>query len=566
MSIDEIKPVRTGAVAAPVTAATSETLEDYTLRFAPSTYRRWRPAVVATTALGGIAYLADFAIGGSIGLTYGTTNALISILVGVIVIFVTGLPLAYYGARFNTDLDLISRGAGFGYYGSVLTNVIFATFTFIFFALEGSIMAQGLLLGLGIPLWLGYLICTLLIIPIVIYGMSALSTMQIWTTPLWLILMVGPFVYLVIADPSSVGRWMAYAGSEGGTGVSLTAIGLGAGIALSLMAQIGEQVDYLRFMPAKTEENKRAWWTAVIAAGPGWVLLGGLKQAAGTFLAVYIVAEIGAGAAVEPVQQFSATFTKIVPGWAAIALAVILVVISQVKINSTNAYSGSLAWTNSFTRVTKRYPRRIVFVFVNLAFALTLMEANMFASLNALLGFYANCAIAWITTVAADIVINKYLLGISPKEPEFRRAYLYAFNPVGVGSFLLATGVSWAAYFEAFGSGAKSFSPLIALVIALVATPVIALATKGKYYLRRPDLQPEARFTPDGTPTTTTLDCAVCGLTYQRPDMVDCSFHQARLCSLCCTTEKNCKTVCHDSPTFLGLPASNASEPFRSGG
>jgi hypothetical protein len=36
---------------------------------------------------------------------------------------------------------------------------------FIFFALEGSIMAQGLLLGLGIPLRLGYLICTLLIIP-----------------------------------------------------------------------------------------------------------------------------------------------------------------------------------------------------------------------------------------------------------------------------------------------------------------------------------------------------------------------------------------------------------------
>src|SRR5258706_8039576 len=131
MSIDEVETISTTDTPA-VTAATNETLEDYTLRYAPSSYRRWRPAVVATTALGGIAYLADFAIGGSIGLTYGTGNALISILVGVVIIFVTGLPLAYYGARFNTDLDLISRGAGFGYYGSVLTNVIFATFTFIF--------------------------------------------------------------------------------------------------------------------------------------------------------------------------------------------------------------------------------------------------------------------------------------------------------------------------------------------------------------------------------------------------------------------------------------------------
>ncbi len=38
-------------------------------------------------------------------------------------------------------------------------------------------------------------------------------------------------------------------------------------------------------------------------------------------------------------------------------LAVALVVISQIKINVTNAYSGSLAWTNSFTRVTKHLPR-----------------------------------------------------------------------------------------------------------------------------------------------------------------------------------------------------------------
>ncbi|WP_225920558.1 purine-cytosine permease family protein [Pseudonocardia oceani] len=551
MSIEETTVTTTGA--APPTAATNETLEDYTLRYAPSTYRKWTPGVVATTALGGIAYLADFAIGGSIGLTYGTGNALIAILVGVVVIFTTGLPLAYYGARYNIDLDLVSRGSGFGYYGSVLTNVIFATFTFIFFALEGSIMAQGLLLGLGIPLWLGYLLSTLIIIPIVIFGMSALSTMQVWTTPLWLVLMVGPFVYLVIADPASVGTWLAYEGSEGG-GISLTAIGLGAGVALSLMAQIGEQVDYLRFMPAKTEANKRAWWTAVVAAGPGWVLLGGLKQAAGAFLAVYIVGQLGEVAAVEPVQQFNATFSEIVPGWLAVLLAVVLVVISQIKINATNAYSGSLAWTNSFTRVTKRYPRRIVFVFVNLAFALVLMEANMFASLNYLLGFYANCAIAWVTTVAADIAINKYLLGISPKEPEFRRAYLYAVNPVGVGSFLVATGVSFAAFFGAFGDGARAWSPFLALGLAIVLTPLLAVATKGKYYLKRPDLQPEPRFTADGTPATTTLDCAVCGLTYERPDMVDCSFHSARLCSLCCTTDKACGTVCQESTTFLGLP------------
>ena len=60
------------------------------------------------------------------------------------------LALAITAARYNIDLDLITRSAGFGYFGSVITSIIFAGFTFIFFALEGSIMAQGLLVGLGI--------------------------------------------------------------------------------------------------------------------------------------------------------------------------------------------------------------------------------------------------------------------------------------------------------------------------------------------------------------------------------------------------------------------------------
>ncbi|EUA92094.1 sensor domain protein [Mycobacterium ulcerans str. Harvey] len=121
---------------AEITAA-KKTLEDYTLRFAPRSYRRWSPAVVGISALGGIAYLADFAIGANIGITWGTTNALWGIAIFAAVVFTTGLPLAYYAARYNIDLDLITRGSGFGYYGSVVTNVIFATFTFIFFALEG---------------------------------------------------------------------------------------------------------------------------------------------------------------------------------------------------------------------------------------------------------------------------------------------------------------------------------------------------------------------------------------------------------------------------------------------
>ncbi len=521
--------------------ATKETLEDYTLRFAPRHYRRWSPGVVAISALGGIAYLADFAIGANIGIAYGTTNALWGIAVFAVVIFLTGFPVAYYAARYNIDLDLITRGSGFGYYGSVVTNIIFATFTFIFFALEGSIMAQGLLLGLGVPLWAGYAVSTIIIFPLVIYGMKVLSKLQLWTTPLWLLLMVIPFAYLLITHPESVETFFAYQGEQGNGQPSLGSVMLAAGVCLSLIAQIAEQIDYLRFMPPRTPENKRRWWAAMILAGPGWVIFGAAKQVIGLFLAVYIIAAFAGGAetANQPVYQFLEIYRDMMPAWLAVALAVILVVISQIKINVTNAYSGSLAWTNSFTRITKHYPGRIVFLAVNLLIALVLMEANMFDFLNTILGFYANCGMAWVVTVASDITFNKYLLKISPLKPEFRRGMLYAINPVGFGSMLIAAGVSILAFFGALGPAIQPFSPLVAIGLALVLPPILALATKGRYYLRRTDDGIDLpMYDEHGNPSDHVLTCHACRQEYERPDMTACQTHDAVVCSLCLSTDK----------------------------
>lgn len=545
--------------APPTDTATRETLEDYTLRFAPRSYRKWSTGVVATSALGGIAYLADFAIGANIGISYGTTNALWGIAIFAVVVILTGIPVAYYAARYNLDLDLITRGSGFGYYGSVVTNVIFATFTFIFFALEGAIMAQGLELGLGIPLWLGYALSTVVIFPLVIYGMKALSTLQVWTTPLWLVLMVIPFGYLLVAHPESIDAFLAYRGEDGQAPNVGSAL-LAAGVCLSLIAQIAEQIDYLRFMPPKTPENTRRWWTAVLLAGPGWVVFGAAKQVIGLFLAVWVIATVADGAAVanQPVHQFLEIYRDLMPAWLAMTLAVVLVVISQVKINVTNAYSGSLAWTNSFTRLTRHYPGRLVFLAVNLAIALVLMETDMFDFLNTVLGFYANCGIAWVVVVATDIAVNKYLLGISPKAPEFRRGMLYAVNPVGFGSMLVAAGVSIVCFFGGLGETLRPYSPLVAIGLAVVLPPVLAVATRGRYYLRRTDDGIDLpMYDEHGNPSGAHLTCHVCRQDYERPDMTACATHDAHVCSLCLSTDRVGDHVlpAQDRPAVTGASA-----------
>jgi len=167
------------------------------------------------------------------------------------------------------------------------------------------------------------------------------------------------------------------------------------------------------------------------------------------------------------------------------------------------------------------------------------MELNMFSVLNSILGFYANCAIAWVVTVATDIVINKGLLKISPTVPEFRRGMLYAINPVGFVSVILSAGLSIAVFFGLFGSWIEPFSPIVAIVLALVLTPLMAVLTKGKYYLRRDDDGiPLSMFDAQGNPSGEVLHCHVCRQDYERPDMAACETHSAHVCSLCLSTDK----------------------------
>ncbi len=66
----------------------------------------------------------------------------------------------------------------------MITSIIFAGFTFIFFALEGSIMAQGAAGGPRDPAVDGVSDRHPDGAPLVVYGMKALTRLQVWTTPL----------------------------------------------------------------------------------------------------------------------------------------------------------------------------------------------------------------------------------------------------------------------------------------------------------------------------------------------------------------------------------------------
>jgi purine-cytosine permease-like protein len=432
----------------------SETLEDYALRFTPRSFRKWSTWRVANTALGGAAsFLVLEALGATLLLQFGFVNAFWAILATAAIIFAAGLPISIYAAKHGLDMDLLTRGAGFGYIGSTITSLIYASFTFIFFALEAAIMAYALELAFDIPPAWGYLVCALVVIPMVTHGVTALSRFQVWTQPLWLLLLVLPYVYVFRAHPNLLAELQAYAGLDGRGGAFDPLLFGGAlTVGVALITQMGEQVDYLRFMPEKTAANRKRWWAGVLLGGPGWVLPGVLKMLGGALLATLALGlSVPADRVVDPNQMYLAAYELVFPhyGWAVAATA-LLVVVSQLKINVTNAYAGSLAWSNFFARVTHSHPGRVVWMVFNTLIALMLMELEVFKAIGGVLGLYSNIAISWIMAVVADLVVNKPL-GLSPKGIEFRRAHLYDINPVGVGAMGAASLLSVLAHVGLFG-------------------------------------------------------------------------------------------------------------------
>jgi signal transduction histidine kinase/CheY-like chemotaxis protein len=523
----------------------SQTLEDYALRYTPERARKsiWR---VGNTALGPIAFLACEAIGGSLTLTYGFSNAVWAIAFFSVLMFLIGLPISRYAARYGVDIDLLTRGAGFGYMGSTITSLIYASFTFILFSIEASIMSVALHMLFGLPLPLAHIISSLIVIPIALYGISLISRMQMATQGIWLVLQFLPLIYVATRGRQELADWTHYSGAQGNPdgSINLLLFGMAASTLLSLLPQVGEQVDYLRFLPERKAGNSRRWWAALLLTGPGWVLLGGFKLVAGSFLAWLALRHgLSVEQATQPTSMYSLAFRQTLGSpTLGLVLAGLFVIVCQVKINVTNAYAGSIAWSNFFSRLTHSHPGRVVWLVFNVVLALLLMETNILHVVEGILRIYANFAAGWIGALTADLVINKPL-GYSPPYIEFKRAHLYDINPVGVGALILSILASTIAFLGGFGVTLQILSPFVGLAVAFVSAPLIAWATDGRYYLARK---------PDGLPPgQTEIRCTICENSFESRDMAMCPAYSGPICSLCCTLEARCHDMCKQNSRFV---------------
>jgi len=441
-----------------------ELSDDYSLDRVPLAKRNMGWLSITNITFGIATAIFYFQMGSVMALQFGAINAIISAVYAIIVAGILGTFIAYLSAKSGMNVNLLSRGGGFGYIGASLTSVIYATNFIMYCALEGLILVAAVHEFFPvIPEWALILFFGTIVIPLNWFGIKQLDKLQKWSLPLFGIFLIAAIVVAAFKPSLYDGSFWTYMPENvqvGGTAL-LLCIGMQHGI-MGLTPLLAS--DYARFLKPK-DIKIGSFAIGFIPQIFCFGVMGGLGIWFGVRLGepnpgVYIVTLLGI---------WGALFTMI----------------TQVRINVTNIYSGSLSLSNFFENVFNFKPGRRVWVVVTGVSAIILMLGDIVNHLEAVLTFQGVFLLSWAAVLVSDAIFVKKLLKIGPGYYEARQENLHKWNPVGVGALLISSILGTIAALGFMGTFLQSTAAFFAAILASILTVVLAIITKGKYYTKQ---------------------------------------------------------------------------------
>lgn len=438
--------------------------DDYSLDRVPRSKRNMGWISITNITFGIATAIFYFQMGSVMALQFGAINAIISAIYAIIVAGILGTFIAYFSAKSGMNVNLLSRGGGFGYIGASLTSFIYATNFIMYCAFEGLILVSAVHAFFpSIPEWTLIIFFGTIVIPLNWFGIKQLDKLQKWSLPLFGIFLVAAIVLAFYTPSIYDGYFWTYMpeGVQVGGTALLLCIGMHHGI-MGLTALLAS--DYARFL--KPEDIKvGSFAIGFIPQIFCYGVMGGLGIWFGVRIGesnpgVYIVILLG---------MWGALFTML----------------TQVRINVTNIYSGSLSLSSFFENVFRFTPGRRFWVVVTGISAMVLMLGGIVDHLDTAMTFQGVFLLSWAAILVSDALIVKKLLKIGPRYYEARQKYLHKWNPVGVVSLIIASGLGTIAALGFMGTFLQSTAAIFAALLAAVLTVILAITTKGKYYLSK---------------------------------------------------------------------------------
>ncbi|WP_052067835.1 purine-cytosine permease family protein [Rhodococcoides fascians] len=437
-----------------------ENREDYAQDRVPLEYRTWSTVSLFGVMFGITTAMFFLSWGGTLVYTFGTKNLVIGMTIASLAVGTLAFFWCRRASETGLGADLLTRSTGFGYLGSAVTSLIY-TFTFLmFFAFEGAIMANAIHAQWeSIPKWAIYLVSGLIFVPLTWFGMRIMNVLMWVTLPVYVVFLVITIVMAARTD-STIDFW-SYSGDGSFSGAAGPGLLQVLAAAMAVVSQVTISADLGRFIPPK-RKNSGAFlvgFLAQVLTFGGCTILGGwlTLRFGESDPGVYLAAIMGV--------------------W-----GVLFVIVTQIRINVTNVYSGSIVYSTLFKRLFGFAPGRHWWVVLTAVLGTALMFGDIYSRLNQVLTFEAVFIIAWVMAVVAHMTVVQKVLGLAGPESPYHKHELPAFNPVGLISIGVALVVSVPLAFGLAGSLGITLAPFISGAISFVLVPLVAIATRGRFY------------------------------------------------------------------------------------
>ncbi len=435
-------------------------VDDYANHVVPLSARMSRGSL--TMAWYGVASAIFYVVtGAAVAANYGTKQALVGLILTIVVYSAINWVISSEAADSGLSVAMFSRSM-FGLVGAALATLIFAATAVYYFVFEGSIIAVAFQFQFGgnLKVWMA-VVCVIGFL-LVMRGVDKwLDKFNGALLPVYILGMVAAVIWAIVDHGYSSDWWnvegVATGGLPGWLGAFITYMGVWVLMMFTM--------DFARL--AKPEDKKYHGW---VTFGPLFYTLAFAGSAfVGVFLANSVpLPETGfgeAGAAVAIVELMG-------------VLGVLLIFVTQARINTANLYLASLNLDAFAARVFRVRLPRTVWAAVAAVICWILMIWN--AVLDNLLKALAYQGVFITAWVAMALVHIAYVRATGTRV-EFRPWRIPAVNPGGMLSWLVAVVVGiFLLEKDGLNPDLVQLAPIITVVIAaaiytatvLIAPPV----------------------------------------------------------------------------------------------
>ncbi|MGK5173083.1 purine-cytosine permease family protein [Geodermatophilus sp. CPCC 205761] len=487
--------------------------EDYSVHIMPRSWRSGRMSLLMAWS-GMFSAMFWLYVAATVAAAVGTVNAVIGIVLTCLTKGAMNYVFARYASRTGLTVALLSRRI-FGYFGSMLAPLIFAATALYYAVFEGSIIAvalQEFVGGGNIRLW--YLVVVLWSVPLVLGGVRTwLDKLNGFLLPFYVVGLVALVVAASLNHSPSI--------SLPDPHIPFTAPGwlwaftVYMGVYILMMYT----VDFARFGKQKDET-----FHGVVTFGPVFYLATYLGTGlVGIFLAATVPGVIGEAGITETGIVVAIIETL---GFAGL----VLIVVSQTRINSANLYLASTNLEAFVSRALKIKLPRMAWAVVAGGLVYALMLTDVLSYLLRALAWQGVFVVAWVAIALVHIAIHRKESGV----PEFRPGRLKALTPA-VAVWVVASGIG-IYLVEGAGTFGTTWSAPITFVLSAVG--YLAVARYDALLARGDDPRDEVEDAWEAR-----VQCHACHKSYIAVEMDrDPAADGAAICSGCASA----------SPTFYG--------------